>query len=328
MVRSRELCEFRLIQNDDVAVPGSICVAVYRPDPVLLERQISSIQNQTERGWNCHIGIDGADEPTAALLQGLIAGDDRFVVHAFPENVGFYRNFERVLEAADAASPWIALADQDDYWYPEKIERLLSALMVDGVTLVSGQARLVSPDGVESGITARHVRDLPALMLDNQVTGSFSIFRSSVLSAALPFPEPTDVAFHDHWLGVVAESLGNVVVVDEVLQDYIQHGNNVIGEENGGAQVAKRFSALFARSKGVGASIRYIRDHRWGWRVEMAELCIERIPAMGADKRRVLDTFAARKLSPRLIATVVTGIARRDVKPLRGLALLVGAAAS
>lgn len=317
-----------MVRNDDEAPPGSICVAIYRPDPELLKRQISSIRKQTERRWHCHVGIDGDDGATSSLLRELIAGDGRFTVHEFPENVGFYRNFERLLEAVDTATLWVALADQDDFWYPEKIEHLLSALLLDDVSLVSGQARLVDRDGAECGVTSRHARNLAALMLDNQISGSFSIFRSSVLVSALPFPEPTDVAYHDHWLGVVAACQGQIVIVDEVLQDYIQHGSNVIGEERGGGKLAKRVSSLIARSNGVGDSIRYINRHRWGWRVEMAALCLERIPVRDDQARRVLTIFAKGSLSIALVRVVGSGIFKRDVRPLRGLALLVGAAAS
>ena len=291
----------------------------------MLERQISSIRNQTSRDWRCHVGIDGVDLEAAELLRELVAEDERFVIHDFPDNVGFYRNFERLLAGVDTDSPWIALADQDDYWYPEKIERLLSTLAIDSVKLVSGQAKLTSPDGVASGITQRRARGLSSLLLDNQVTGSFSVLASEVLVSALPFPEPTDVAYHDHWLGVVAACLGDVVIVDEVLQDYVQHGGNVIGEQAGESNIANRLTSLSARSNGFRNSVRYVSHHRWGWRVEMARLCLERIPLLDDGNRRVLETFADGRLTFALLKAVIHGIVKRDVRPLRGLALLAGA---
>jgi glycosyltransferase involved in cell wall biosynthesis len=326
--RSRELSEFHVAQNNEEKTPGSICVAVYRPDSKLLARQIASIRDQTERLWHCHVGIDGPDEGTLSLLRELVAGDERFTVHEFPENVGFYRNFERLLEVVDAATPWVALADQDDFWYPHKIENLLVALFMKDVSLVSGQARLVYRDGLECGVTSRHSRNLAALILNNQVTGSFSVFKLSVLRSALPFPPPTDVAYHDHWLGVVAACQGQVVVVDEVLQDYVQHESNVIGEENAGSQFAKRFRSLAARGAGFRGSIRYIRRHRWGWRVEMAALCLERMPKLDESARLTLNIFANGSISAPLVRVIVRGVLRKDVRPLRGFALLVGAAAS
>jgi hypothetical protein len=64
------------------------------------------------------------------------------VVHEFPERLGFYRNFERILAAVDPSADWIALADQDDHWYPGKLETMAPAL--ESHALVAGQARLLT----------------------------------------------------------------------------------------------------------------------------------------------------------------------------------------
>jgi hypothetical protein len=64
-------------------------------------------------------------------------------------------------------------------------------------------------------------------MISNTVTGAASIFRTSMLSYLLPFPEAPGPVFHDHWLALVALASGEIAYVDEPLQDYVQHGGNV-----------------------------------------------------------------------------------------------------
>ena len=55
-------------------------------------------------------------------------GDPRFVVSRSPRRLGFYRNFERALSLAPRrARRYVALADQDDAWHPDKLETLLGA---------------------------------------------------------------------------------------------------------------------------------------------------------------------------------------------------------
>ena len=107
---------------------GAICLAVYRPDPGLLRGQLESIAAQTLGGWTCLVGIDGCDPAAARLISDIVGDDPRFVIHEFTERLGFYRNFERVLAAVNPAAEWIALADQDDRWYPEKLETMVPVL--------------------------------------------------------------------------------------------------------------------------------------------------------------------------------------------------------
>ena len=104
-------------------------MAVYKPDEALLRIQVESIRRQTLGGWTCLIGIDGADELAVRAVTEAIGDDERFVVIEYPENVGHYRNFERIIQrAAIQDVDWIALADQDDRWSESKLERLVSAL--------------------------------------------------------------------------------------------------------------------------------------------------------------------------------------------------------
>ncbi|MFI5429458.1 glycosyltransferase [Aeromicrobium sp. UC242_57] len=97
---------------------GAICLAIYQPDRDLLRAQIESLAMQTETDWDCHIGIDGRDDSVADYLAGLVGTDARFSITMYETNVGFYRNFERLVEEVSPTAEWVALADQDDWWFP------------------------------------------------------------------------------------------------------------------------------------------------------------------------------------------------------------------
>ena len=69
------------------------------------------------------------------------------------------------------------------------------------------------------------------LLLQNQVSGGFAVIRRDVLDVALPFPRfHTSSQYPDHWLGVCAAALSGYRVLDEVIHDYVQHGENLVGE--------------------------------------------------------------------------------------------------
>ena len=59
--------------------------------------------------------------------------------------MGFYRNFERALGMVPAEAELIALSDQDDRWYPDKLSSLRAAL--GGSRLAYSDARLVDREG-------------------------------------------------------------------------------------------------------------------------------------------------------------------------------------
>lgn len=296
---------------------GAICLAVYRPDVDLLERQLRSIIEQTLTGWRCHIGIDGTDAVAEAAVRRITAGDDRFVVHAFADNVGHYRNFERLLAGVEADAGWVALADQDDRWYPDKLEHLVAALTQSELAGVCCQSRLVSPDGTELGVTDREQSgDLFGLLLDNRVTGTMSLFTAETVRRALPFPAPTDSGFHDHWLGVVAQATTGFGYVETVMQDYVQHPGNSVGELNTG--IGDQLRRLRARAGGLRNWPRYVAVHRWGWRAAMAQMLLERNLS---EERAMLTQVAAGRPVPVLYRRMRRAFNRADV-PGRRLAVL------
>ena len=101
----------------------AICMATYEPPAQLLERQIESLCEQTHRSWICLISDDGSSPPTYRRLESLTASDPRFVLSRSPSRLGGYRNFERALSMVPPRAELVALCDQDDRWYPEKLER-------------------------------------------------------------------------------------------------------------------------------------------------------------------------------------------------------------
>lgn len=266
---------------------GAIVLAAYEPSLELLVRQLRSIRAQTVEDWVCVIAVDGGDDAVRQGLAEAVGDDSRFRLVSDGRRLGFYLNFERGLEAVPDDAEWIALSDQDDYWYPQKLEVLLPHLA--DVALVSGQARLVRyPEDREIGTTGRLDLDADLTMLVNQYTGSLCIFRADLLSIALPFPRLSSrTVAHDHWLAMVAFANGGARVVDELVQDYVQHDANVFGDPSGlrtgPLRTMKRaitnviaFSRRYEGSASPRAMARMLFWVYVGWRQLMAETLVAR----------------------------------------------------
>lgn len=308
----------------DTQAPGFIGLAVFRPSTTLLARQIASVRAQTLTNWTCLIGIDGSDPDARGLVETLTDGDERFIIREYPENVGFYRNFERILAETPKGANWIALSDQDDEWFPEKLQTLVPVL--DRAALCLGQVRLVTATGDDAGgISTRKSLGLVGEFFDNQVTGSACVIRAELLASALPFPESTDLAFHDHWLGVCAAAGEGIVVVDAPLQLYIQHGQNVIGEERRTAFIDR---VRNARRRGQSESMgtwRYLSMHRWGWRVNMARRLVASPGMVPRQDSAFVAATARGRLNMTLLRSMVRAVKRGEVPAARVVGLALGA---
>ncbi|MFJ6653182.1 glycosyltransferase [Microbacterium sp. NPDC091313] len=312
------------------AAGGCIVLAAFRPDEKLFRTQLRSIQAQTLDAFVCLVVADGDAEAIEAIVRRAVGDDGRFRVIGYQDRVGFYRNFERGLAAVPDDVEWVALSDQDDRWYPDKLRTLVPAL--EGVALVSGQARVVRDDDgrVLASSTGRRDVGARALVLENHFSGALCVFRRELLATALPFPAlPGPAEVHDHWLAVCASALGGVRVVDDVVQDYVQHGANVLGETDrsrrGWRQVLRRRLAA-ARADGDSSRVRawarsvYVVNAGWA-RVMTDTLAarvtsststdLQRLYGRGRRARITMPVLAkevaARRLHPRNAAVYAAG---------------------
>ncbi len=211
----------------------AICLATWNPPIDLFRRQIESIREQGHSNWVCLVSDDGSSSESLAAIERVLGDDERFRLHAFPNRLGFYGNFERALALAPAAADFVALCDQDDAWEPDKLARLLAACGPD-TTLAYSDMRLVTEQGDVISPTYWNLRetnhaDLGKLLLANTVSGAAAMVRREVLATALPFPPHFGRMFHDHWLGAVALALGEIAFVDRPLVDYVQHAEAAQG---------------------------------------------------------------------------------------------------
>ena len=166
-------------------------MATYNPPSELFAVQLDSIRAQTHGNWVCVISDDCSSPERFAALQAAVGEDPRFIVSRSPRRLGFYRNFERALSIAPSEAEYLAMADQDDRWYPDKLARLLAG--IGGAPLIYSDMRIVARDGglISHTYWSRRLNnhtDLLSLMVANYVTGAASLLRRDLLDDALPFP--------------------------------------------------------------------------------------------------------------------------------------------
>ena len=292
----------------------AICMATYDPPPELFAAQIASIRDQTHRDWICVISDDHSGEEGMATIRRETDGDPRFVVSVAPRRLGFYNNFERALALAPRAARFVAMADQDDRWYPEKLARLLDA--IGSAQLVYSDQRVVARDGrilsdTYWGTRRNNHRSLLSLLVANSVTGAAALLRRELLKDVLPFPPAQFAHFHDHWIALAALARGDIKFVDKPLYDYVQHRDASLGHA-----AANQFTPLRRRLLDQRDPRGRVRMWRLHYFVDVARLLtLARIlelrcgPALTWRKRLDLGCLpAAERSLPAAIALGLRGL--------------------
>ena len=101
----------------------SIMMAAYNAEKYI-EEAINSILAQTYPNFEFIIVDDGSTDKTSEIIHSF--KDERIVYLKHPTNMGVSEARNTALRAAKGK--WGALADADDVWLPERLEKLLSAI--------------------------------------------------------------------------------------------------------------------------------------------------------------------------------------------------------
>jgi glycosyltransferase involved in cell wall biosynthesis len=217
-----------------------VLLATYNGERFLRE-QIESIFAQSYRPLRIVARDDGSRDGTVAILEEYAARfPERFRVLPKSAPTGHAKwNFLRLMEAASAE--YVAFADQDDVWLPEKISIEMKAmreleerhageplLVFSDLTVVDeGLAVLSASMWERQGIDPENVHRFARILAQNVVTGCTALLNRPLLELALRMPE--EATMHDWWIAVLACGFGAAGVVKEPTVLYRQHGGNVLG---------------------------------------------------------------------------------------------------
>ena len=216
-----------------------IALATYNGSPFLSE-QLDSILNQTHTDISVLCSDDGSKDDTVLKVKNSAKLDNRIHVCNTKRVGGTVLNFEKALEFTQ--SEYIMLSDQDDVWFPHKIDNMLNfiiekenelgsespILCFSDLTLVNESLNVIADSFYKANKfdPLNNTRE-EFLLWRSTVYGCSCIFNKACLRMALPFPE--NIPMHDHWLALIAAKHGAVFYYDQPTILYRQHANNVVG---------------------------------------------------------------------------------------------------
>lgn len=223
-----------------------------------LPQQMNSILTQQGVNVTVWVSDDASDDGTAEWLHEQTKRDDR--IHILPAKGPFRSaapNFFRLIcDAPWHESDYVAFADQDDIWHPEKMGTMLYAMQVLEAAAGSDVPLLAHSDlvVVDESLTemaksfVRYSKLSPAsagfgvLLCRHLVTGCAAVVNRKLLELACPVPE--QILMHDWWLAQLAAATGKIGYVPASLVRCRQRGNNVLGAVSLWARVFKLLTSV------------------------------------------------------------------------------------
>lgn len=214
-----------------------ILLATYNGEKYVSE-QIESILNQSYKNIRLIISDDCSKDSTPEILEKYKNLDERVIVFIQKENLGVVKNIEFLLNQVD--SPLYMLADQDDYWLPEKVEMSVRTMQEKNADLVFGDLEVVDQNLQQiypsfgdfmllNKKIAKYIDSYKVNYLYNCVTGCTVLSKKEFIKNILPLPTNSKFLIHDHWIGLMASINGKLAYMPEKYIKYRQHGDNQVG---------------------------------------------------------------------------------------------------
>ena len=217
-----------------------ILMSVYNGEK-FIEEQLLSLLNQSHENIKIIIRDDGSKDATKAIVLDYVARFPEKIKYFNEENnLGSSKSFLRLLDFSEA--DYLMFCDQDDVWYPEKVEICLQKMKKMESCCERGKPVLIFSDlkvvdvhlNMLSESLWRTQKLDPSISLhwkkllaQNVVTGCTMLLNKSIKKYIKP--EINFKIHHDQLIAVLASKYGTVSWVDSPTILYRQHQANVLG---------------------------------------------------------------------------------------------------
>jgi glycosyltransferase involved in cell wall biosynthesis len=208
---------------DEAKMNISIAMATYNGERYIRE-QLDSFAAQTLLPDELVICDDCSGDDTLAIVEDF-AESAKFRVH-FVRNerkLGYTLNFEKALSLC--GGDLIFLSDQDDVWFPEKLQIIRDVFRSHpAVEVVINDIEIADAQLKPSGVTQASNTQRAGHKDRGFVNGCSTTITKGWRNVVLPIP-PT-YAVYDHWIHMAAYYLNKRLVLDNTLQYYRRHEGN------------------------------------------------------------------------------------------------------
>lgn len=222
-----------------------------------LPSQLDSILAQSVAVDEIVICDDNSTDATMDILERYQKDfPGKFRIFRNPQNLGCAGNFEKALSLC--SGDIIFLADQDDVWQIDKVEKMLNSFTSPQILGIYSDSLVVNSQLEPLGPTHLKIRGFSPALLKN--TPQFKNFirrvppaahdmalRRSALKYLLPFPKLPNV--HDSFIGITIAALNGWAMTPECLTLFRQHDKNASGSGRKSSGIAEQLKAAKQSAK-------------------------------------------------------------------------------
>jgi len=262
--------------------PVSIVMCTFNGARHLAE-QLDSFSSQTLRPGLLIISDDGSDDETSNIIDTYRHGEAGIQVENLDgPRQGYAKNFLNALRHVPADTPFTALADQDDVWFDEKLDRAVTTLRDIGSGPALYGAATLECDADQNPLGMSRIVNVD-LGFRHAITQNFAGGNTMVMNnAALEIVQnalknDVTVQAHDWWLYQIISAAGGQIIFDEEpCMHYRQHGANQVGSAGG-------ISAKVKRTR------RMLRNEYRHWNTQNFQALSDARHLMTPENQKVLD---------------------------------------
>lgn len=210
----------------------SVVLAAYNGEKYIAA-QIESIINQTYNEIEIICIDDCSQDSTSDIIQEYAKRYTPIIkFYKNITNLGIRKTFE--LGCQIAIGNFIAFSDQDDFWYPEKLELLHTFICQNNNTVIAYCNSALTDENLSiikhqnwTNNSAIKGKNFYNIAYENSIMGCSMMVKKEFIDKVMPFPE--DGFYHDWYLAIMAKALNKeIFFVDKVLQLYRSHSNNIV----------------------------------------------------------------------------------------------------
>lgn len=215
----------------------SVAIAAYNGEKYI-EKQLKSILNQTHKVDEVVICDDCSTDSTADICNKFISenGLKNWKFYVNDKNKGYCLNFYGAFDKCKGDV--IFLADQDDEWHTDKVEKMLDCLCDNpDITVLASRYNVIDENSniiENSGVT--YLGDVfdgsveyyksESFIGCSYVRGFSMCFRRELLQYMKPI-DLQSIMSHDWYVCLLGSLIGKTAVLNTKLTDYRYHTDNV-----------------------------------------------------------------------------------------------------
>lgn len=232
----------------------AVLLATFNGAPWLAE-QLETILAQQDVDQTVIVSDDGSTDGTLELLTEFAERDQRIVIlPSQPPTHSSAANFCRLIRHVGLDTyDYVALADQDDVWMPDKLARAVAMLKKEQADGYSANVTALFEDGQRKLVEKAGPQQRLDHYFESPGPGCSFVVTQGLISRLVPVLQAIDkrrgrlFAYHDWFIYAFARRAGFKWTIDPVAPMlYRQHAHNVLGANIGLQPRLKRLQRLWS----------------------------------------------------------------------------------